>query len=151
MSYETTQQLIDHVRTIHQSLSDHYNHVWSESHKPMTQMLLDYLSTHESRLSNALQRYEEQLPDKLLNTWFQFTTTGELGQCVANGNINADSSPEELLDFAIRMDDCLINFYKSMYDEAETKPIRELFGDLLAMEEAEERLMVKQMLSANDL
>lgn len=151
MSYQRTQDIIDQARAFHTRLVGYYGDLSEQSHTPRLQLLLDYLSRHESNLAAALKRYESDASRRILETWFSYVPDErELNAC-AILNLDADMDADELVDAAMRYDDCLISLYRQIERTAAVPEVREVFANLLALEEQEKHQTTRNALSIYDL
>jgi rubrerythrin len=153
MAFETTKDVLDHVREFHQQLSEFYRDLIDKTDKERVRMLLDYLSRHEKHLEESMARYEAEVSERILKTWFQYPPPKEiLGICktLAVDEVE-DLSVDGVIKLALELDDCLIDLYKEMIRGSESEEVREVFQSLLDMEKQEELELVRDSLELKDL
>lgn len=153
MAFETTKDVLDHVREFHQQLSAFYRNLIDKTNKERVRMLLDYLSRHEKHLEESMARYEAEVSERILKTWFQYPPPKEiLGICktLAVDEVE-DLSVDGVIKLALELDDCLIDLYKEMIRGSGSEEVREVFQSLLDMEKQEELELVRDSLELKDL
>lgn len=150
MSFETTKDVLDHVRQFHHHLSEFYHNLSNKTEKQRVKLLLDYLSGHEKKLEENLARYEEDVSERILNAWFQYPPPKEVlnkCRCVAIEDKD-DLSVDSVIEMVLQLDDCLIDLYEEMIKSSEFEEVKEVFNNLLEMTKQEKMDLVRD---ANEL
>ena len=65
--------------------------------------------------------------------------------------IKPDMSVADVLQLAIRFDDCVIGLYKTLAKQSVSEDVRHLFSTLLEMEKKEEHQIVRNTIETLDL
>jgi rubrerythrin len=153
MAVETTKDVLDHAREFHTQLSDFYNLLSRKSEKQRVKLLLDYMSQHEKYLEETLARYEEEVSGKILNTWFQYPPPKEILDTCREVSITKtdDLTVDDVIEMAVKLDQCLIDLYKEMIKNSETDEMREVFTNLMEMEKRQELELVRDAQEWKDL
>lgn len=153
MAFETTKDVLDHVRQFHQQLSEFYNRLSQKAEKERVKMLLDYLSRHEKHLENSMADYEAEVSANILKTWFQYPPPKDmLTTCQSLSIDDYDVlTVDSVVILALDLDNCLISLYREMIKNSESTEVREVFENLLAMEQKEELELVRNSLELKDL
>jgi rubrerythrin len=153
MAVETTKDVLDHAREFHTQLSEFYSLLSKKSEKQRVKLLLDYMSQHEKHLEETLTRYEEEVSEKILNTWFQFPPPKEVLTTCSKINIEEkqDLTVDDVIEMAVKLDDCLIDLYKEMIKNSEIDEMREVFTSLMEMEKRQELELVRDAQEWKDL
>jgi rubrerythrin len=153
MAFETTKDVLDHAREFHTQLSDFYSLLSRKSEKERVKLLLDYMSQHEKYLEETLTRYEEEVSGKILNTWFQYPPPQEILDTCREVNINETENltVDDVIEMAVKLDQCLIDLYKEMIKNSETDQMREIFTNLMEMEKRQELELVRDAQEWKDL
>lgn len=153
MAFETTKDVLDHAREFHIQLSDFYSLLSRKSEKQRIKLLLDYMSQHEKYLEETLARYEEEVSGKLLNTWFQYPPPKEILDTCRKVSISKtdDLTVDDVIEMAVKLDQCLIDLYKEMIKNSETDEMREVFSNLMEMEKRQELELVRDAQEWKDL
>lgn len=153
MSFETTQDVLDHARAFHRQVSEFYDQLSQQNQKQRIKMLLDYLSRHEKHLEESLALYEEQVSSGILKTWFQYPPPKETLDICVNMSLEGreDLTVEQVIELALQLDECLVDLYRAMIESADTEEVKAVFQNLLEMEKQEEIDMVRDTLQFNGI
>jgi rubrerythrin len=153
MAFETTKDVLDHAREFHTQLSEFYSLLSRKSEKQRVTLLLDYMSQHEKYLEETLTRYEEEVSEKILNTWFRYPPPKEVLTTCSEINIEEkeDLTVDDVIEMAVKLDQCLIDLYKEMIKNSETEEMREVFTNLMEMEKRQELELVRDAQEWKDL
>ena len=110
-------------------------------------MVLDYLSRHEQNLEDALERFEHDARKSILDTWMQYAPSSKVDQMLKATCIAPNMSVDEVVRLAIDFDNALIELYKDAAREADEEPVKELFQDLVNMENDERQRLARDTMS----
>ena len=136
---KTTRDLLDQVRDFHKQLSDFYAQKADIANDERVTMLLDYMSRHEMNLEKCLAEYEVDAPGRVLDTWFRFTPDIAECKCFDRIELTPDMTIDDIIETAMWFDDCLIEVYKTMAERSVSQNVRELFDNLVQLEQNEKR------------
>lgn len=150
MPVATTRNLIELVKNFHHQLADHCNRVARFSDDERVKLLLEYVSRHEKYLADALQAYAGQAEQKMLNTWFRDVPLPIL-PTLDNDALKATSTVDEVIAWAVRMDNAIISLYRTLAAVTDTPAMQNVMENLLAMEQREQLKMVRSALRINDI
>jgi rubrerythrin len=151
MAFDQTKDVLDHAREFHQKLSVFYEELKESASKERTRALLDYMSRHEQYLDDSLAQYEEQVSDNVLDTYFKYGSESTKMTAITEFEIKPEMDIEDVVAAAMHFDACLIDFYREMAQRALSDKVREVFENLLVMEEHEQIELSKQMLGFGSL
>ena len=146
MNYETVEDLLDHVQKFHNQASQYYQELIRIADKQRVKMLLEYMSGHEKYLEECLLEYENDVPKEVLESWSKYKPQSTYQKCFENSNLSHDMSVADVLKLALRLDDCLINVFRKIYESTDSSKIKELINNLLKLEKHEEKKMVRESL-----
>jgi len=150
MSYSTVKDIIDYSRSLHEHASNLYEQLRDETQRERVDMMLHLLAQHESTLAEALAQVEDGLADNVLQEWHQFEP-GSISEALADCHeMHQDISVDELVQVALKIDDYMVGLYRQMLSEATSDESRQLFQNLVQLEEREKMRTVRTALSAND-
>ena len=150
-TYERTQDVLDHARAFHSKLSELYENLAEEAQQERVKMLLTYLSRHEEHMEESLAGYEEGASRSILDTWFKYIPgEAKLLQCEGI-TLEPDMSVDDIVAAALRMDNCLVDLYKEMAATAVSQEVKEVFANLLRMEEQQQHKLVRNTLLLQDI
>ena len=155
MSVDQTRNIIDHAREFHQQVAEYYHRLADTAEGARARLLLDFMSEHEQRLATALADYEASAPEKLLNTWLQegnetddlADVCEEIRQLQNRPSINID----DLVGLGIKVSECLLAVYRDLAERAEPSTVRQVFENLVAMEERAQQQFARDAGRMSDL
>lgn len=147
MRFETTQDVLNHIREFHKKASALYQELAEKEEQKRLQLLLNYMSRHEAHLEQSLAQYEQETSQKILDTWFQYIPDQQLLQPIQDVEVEPNASVQEIVDLAMRLDDCLIALYKEMIEHAAANEVKEVFQNLLEMEKQEQHQLARTTFS----
>lgn len=148
MSVTTTRNLLDTVRQFHQQVADYCQRT-SLHQNERIRLLLEYIGRHEQHLAEATAAYQQNGPDKVLDTWFR-NVPAQLANAQDIDTLGSHPSVDDVIDWVMRLDDSIINYYQSLAEEAEIPEVRTALTNLLAMESREKLKTVRSALRINE-
>lgn len=152
MRFETTRDVLDYVKQFHRKARNLYSELADQEEQERLKLLLNYLSRHENHLAKSLADYEKETSEKILNTWFQYVPDQALLESINDIDIEPNLSVDEIVDLAMRLDDCLIQLYKEMIDHSSAiSEVKEVFQNLLDMEKQEQHRLARSRLGTLDI
>jgi rubrerythrin len=150
MSFKTVRDVLQLSQDIHRNAGILYQQLRDQTQRERIDMLLKFLSQHEEELALTLAKVEVDVSKDVLNEWHQtelFSITSILEGCK---QCHPDISLEELVEMALKVDDSLINLYRHMASEASSEVTRQLFENLVVLENNEKMKTARAALSLND-
>jgi len=151
MAFDQTKDVLEHAREFHQKLSVFYEELKESASKERTRALLDYMSRHEKYLDDCLAQYEEQVSDNVLDTYFKYGSESTKMTAISEFEIKPEMDVDDVMAAAMHFDACLIEFYREMAQRALSEKVREVFENLLVMEQHEQIELSKQTLGLGSL
>jgi rubrerythrin len=138
MPFDQTKDVLNQARKFHQKLSEFYDDLKDNAEKERTRALLDYLSRHETYLENCLKEFQLDVNKNVLDSYFQYGSDASKLSGISEFEIKAEMNVEDVVAAAMHFDACLIRFYREIAEKAHTEKVREVFENLLVMEEHEQ-------------
>ena len=151
MAFDQTKDVLKHAREFHRKLGVFYEELKESASKERTRVLLDYMSRHEKYLDDCLALYEEQVSDNVLDTYFKYGSERAKIASIADFEIKPEMEVDDVMAAAMHFDACLIEFYREMAQRALSEKVREIFENLLVMEQHEQIELSKQTLGIRSL
>lgn len=150
MSFKTVRDVLQLSQEIHSSASNLYEQLREQTQRERVDMLLKFLSRHEEELANTLAKVQGEVSERILGEWHQTELTSIESTLDGCKECHPDISIQELVNMALKVDDSLINLYKHMASEASTDDARQLFNNLVVLEENEKMKTARAALSTYD-
>ncbi|MCD8523991.1 MAG: hypothetical protein LRY66_03520 [Saccharospirillaceae bacterium] len=150
MSYSTVKDVLEYSRRLHEHARNLYQQLRDQTQRERVDMMLQLLAAHEDTLARSMTSMQEHASQKVLTEWHQFEP-GSISDALKNSQeLHADISVDELVSVALKIDDYMISLYQQMLSEATSADSRQLFQNLIALEESEKMRTVRAALSASD-
>jgi rubrerythrin len=138
MPFDQTKDVLNQARRFHHKLSEFYEDLKDSTDKERTRALLDYLSRHEQYLEDCLEEFQQEVSKNVLDSYFQYGSEDSKLSGISEFEINEEMNVEDVVAAAMHFDACLIKFYREIAQKAHTDKVREVFENLLVMEEHEQ-------------
>lgn len=150
-TYKKTSEIIDFIGSFHKKMSEYYMKLNEETKKQRMKMLLDYLIEHEKQREETLANYQKEASSKVLNNWFKYVPENIPYDCFDDIVFDPEMSVDDVVINTLRLNDCLIEMYKDLIKETEVEEVKELFNSLLKRLEKEEKNLVRDATTLNDI
>ena len=149
MSFNQTRDILDHAREFHRRLIRFYMDLRHLAGKATTLRLIDELIEHEKLLEARLSDYEENVSNNTLDTFFKYMTA-TTDQAFVNYPVPDEIDADYVIQATRHFDESLRRFYENMAQKAVSVPVREMLENLQEMEQREQLVLSKLMLSLQD-
>jgi hypothetical protein len=148
--YIQVRDLLEQVRVFHGQLAHYYKGLADHAAQTRVRLLLDYMSSHENNLQASLAAFEQDAARGVLDTWVDCRHCEEIIATCQRTPIEPDLSVDGVTKVAMDVDACLMNFYEEVANKSDSESVREVFRNLLSMEQAELRKLARNALGAMD-
>jgi rubrerythrin len=143
--------MLDQVADYHGQLANYYSQLSDDAAQQRVKMLLDYMASHEINLQGSLAAYEEDASRQILNTYVDCKQCDDVLVTCQQMPIEPEMSVDGVIKAAMDVDRCLLRFYREVAENAEPESVRDVFRNLVEMEEAELRKLALNALGATDI
>ncbi len=150
MSFKTVRDVLQLSQDIHKNAAILYEQLRDQTQRERIDMLLKFLSKHEEELAETLAKVQQDISERILDEWHQTELTSIANVLEGCKKCHPDISVQELVNLALKVDDSLISLYRHMSSEASTDEARQLFNNLVVLEENEKMKTARAALSVND-
>lgn len=151
MRYRQVRDMLDQVRDFHGQLSDYYQELSDSADQQRVKLLLDHMSDHERQLQDSLGAYEEGASKQVMDTWVDCKYCDEVLATCERTPIAEESSVEGVINATMDIDNCLIRFYREVAEKVDSQTIRDVFRNLIDLEEGELRKLALSALQIGDV
>jgi rubrerythrin len=148
--YSQVKDMLEQVRDVHGQLVLYYDRLSKEAEQRRVKMLLDHMSKHEQDLQDGLRAYEETATQGVMDTYVDCKYCDEILVTCKQTPIAPETSVEGVIRVAMDIDNCLLRFFRESAEHAETERVRDVFKNLVDMEESELRKLAMNALLAMD-
>jgi len=138
MPFNQTKDVLEQARKFHHKLSEFYEALRDSAEKERTRALLDYLSRHEQYLEDCLKEFMQEVSRNVADSYLQYGPDASTLRNIRDFKIKPSMEVEDVVAAAMHFDACLIKFYREMAEKTQNTKVREVFENLLVMEEHEQ-------------
>ncbi len=148
--YSQVKNMLEQVRDFHGQLVQYYDRLSKEAEQQRVKMLLDHMSKHEQDLQEGLRAYEESATQNVMDTYVDCEYCNEILATCRHTPVAPETSVDGVIKVAMDVDNCLLRFFREVAEHAETERVRDVFRNLVEMEESELRKLAMNALQAVD-
>ena len=150
MRYAQVRDMLDQVRDFHGQLAEYYHQLSESSDQQRIKLLLDHMSNHEKQLQGSMRDYEEDASKQIMDTWVDCKYCDEVLATCKQIPIVPEASVESVVQATLDIDNCLMRFYREVAEKVESEKVRDVFRNLVEMEESELRQLAFSALQVRD-
>jgi hypothetical protein len=147
MAFETIGDVLEHAKQFHRKLAELYGQLGDTARKDKIRILLTYMQRHEENMVDVLHSLEEDTSQRILKTWFKYPPEFPRHKCFECVTLLPEMTAEEIVDAALRVDECLRRLYRHGLEKAITPETKDFFGKLLDMEKQKETEVLRNALT----
>ncbi|MCB1100819.1 MAG: hypothetical protein KDL10_00555 [Kiritimatiellae bacterium] len=130
MTVHTAEDILAEARYFHHHLKVFYQALEHKVERPKVRLILEYLCRHEERMENMLAEYRDDITAKISHTWFKHMPGDSIDAVIASVDARPDMTLDVLLIMAMKFEDCFINLYRHVADQAVSVEVKEVFETL---------------------
>lgn len=135
MRIETTRDILEHSKKFHQIIADYYRKLNLSEDKERVKLLLNYLEERETQIEKTISEIENSASSSVLNSWFTHSQCKSKLEVLSTLVYEEKVSVNELIDLFVYIDNCLIDLYTTLVDNAENVDVQDFFKSLSKLEE----------------
>ncbi len=151
MPYGQAKEILNYAREFHRRVGEFYQKLADKADSARVKMLLDYLVRHRVHLDKVLGEYEDDVKSRALDGWYQYSQDHCLFEPLDHAKCSPDMTVEDVMKIGLTLDQCLIASYKGMAEAATTPECREIFENLLLMEQQQKHKLARIALEISDM
>lgn len=142
MEPKTMADVLKLTQDWHHEISKHLEESADETDSERNQMLLDYLSEHEEKLSKTLESFQETADLRALDTWFyEYTDRHKVIHEDPHKIPFSEMSNHEITGKIGKLHDELVDLYKHLHERAESETAKDVLAQLLNIEESKSKII----------
>lgn len=146
MASRQVKDILDHIRACHHKMSEKLTGSGGHQSDERLGLLLKYMARHEQHFDDALADYEKDAAKGVLDTWLPFVNEETLDAALKNIEFRDDMTPDEIVGAILEFDKSLLELYRELASETSIPHVRELFLNLLEMEENKDHQYARSVL-----
>lgn len=151
MPYGQAKEILNYAREFHNKVSEFYQQLADKAQSARVKLLLDYMVRHEKHLERSLKQFEDTISSKALDAWYQYSKEQRTFLPLDALKYSPVMTVDDVMKIGSTIDNCLIASYKGVADTAANTEVREIFKNLLQMEEQEKHIKARLVLGINDM
>lgn len=130
--------VLRHAEDFEGMLERYYRDVAEHTTRDGVRMLADYMQRHCRRLEEALARLSSEEYRRICAFPIRYEPQAADCRCFEGRELPPDATAADVLDMAVRFDECLILLYRQVLQQEIDEEVRELFESLVHFEEGDE-------------
>ena len=130
-------EFVDFGKHLHGKLKALFDELNEHAQLERVKMLLDFLSRHEEHMEESLARFEKESRHGILEAWLEYSPGLDVNKVMCKFHLSENPSSDEIIQLALDFDDTLVNLYKEVVEKANDSKVKEVFKNLLQLEEKE--------------
>lgn len=143
MEPKTMADVLQLTQDWHHQISKHLEDSADDTSSERNQMLLDYLSEHEEKLSKTLETFRETADLRALDTWFyEYTDRHKVIHEDPHEIPFSEMSNHEITGKIGKLHDELVDLYHHLHERAESETAKDVLAQLLDIEESKSKIIV---------
>ena len=138
MAIVTIAQVLACAEDFERMLAEFYANLSHQSNKEGVRLLTDYMSRHRQRTHSALGELPLKSLNRIYKTPLRYEPHAADCHCFEGVELVPNAAAAEVLDVAIKFDECLVRLYRQVVCQNVDKEVKELFESLIQWEEHDE-------------
>ena len=100
--------------------------------------MTDYMSRHQVRIAASLAKLSPQQILRVGNTPLRYEPQAADCRCFEGMELSADATAADVLDAAVKLDECLVSLYRQVVQQPVDEEVKEIFESLIRSEQNDE-------------
>lgn len=142
MEPKTMSDVLKLTQDWHHEISKHLQSNAGNTGLERNQLLLDYLSEHEEKLSKTLETFRQKADLRALDTWFyEYTDRHKVVHQDPRDIPFSRMSNDEITGKIGQLHNELVDLYRHLHSRAESDAARDVLAQLLNIEESKSKII----------
>ena len=138
MAVITIADVLHQAERFEQMLADYYGKLAETTTREGVRLLTDYMSRHRIHIHAALEKFSSERVEHVLESPLRYQPQAADCRCFEQVDLAPDASAQEVLDAAVKLDECLMSLYRQVLQQEVEPEVRDLFESFLHAEERDE-------------
>ncbi len=134
----TIEEILGHIESFENSLTEFFEHIHDETHDEGARLLTDYIVRHRHRTIAELERCSHQEIERIKKLPLQYQPDIPGEHTFKEIKLPPDATPLEILKAAIEFDECMVKMYKQIASQPLAHEVKDLFEGLTTYETVDE-------------
>ena len=147
----TIDEILRHAEKFESHLAEFYTKISEETTLDAVRLLTDYMGRHQNRIKDALSKVPAEQMQHIINIPLQYEPHIPGDHCFKVIKLPANASPNEILDAAIKFDECIVQMFRQIAHQPVHRDVKDFFENLQQLEEKDqlELKKIRTMFSDN--
>ena len=137
MAFHQVKDIMRETCNEHVRVAEYYEEMQDFVAEAKVKSLLEIMYQHEQEMILGIRRYLKEGISSTLNTWFQYLPDIPKASELIKENLEEDITPEDLVHLINKVNQCFIVRYTKFSDICPSTAVKELFSEMIRMEENE--------------
>jgi len=148
MAIVTISQVLACAEDFERMLAEFYAKVAKQSTREGVRLLADYMSRHRQRTHEALSKMSSEDMFRISKISLKYEPHTADRHYFEGVQLSPDATAAEVLDAAIKFDECLVRLYQQVARQKIDQKVKELFENLIQWEQ-EDEIQLKKIKAMN--
>ena len=144
-------EFVSFGKNLHAEVHKLYEKLNEREPRERVRMLLDFLSRHEQHMQEALARFEKSSRSGILEAWLEYSPGLDVDEAMRKCAMPDHPGTDDLVKIALEFDDTLVRLYREVAEKVHDQKTKELFVNLLHLEEQEKIQITRAAMSLWDM
>jgi len=144
-------EFVDFGKHLHGQVKELYETLNEHAALERVKMLLEFLSRHEAHMEESLARFEKDSRKGILDAWLEYSPELNVEAVMARFPVQERPSSDEIIQLAMDFDDTLVKLYREVAEKVNDSKTKEVFKNLLQLEEKEKIQVARAAMALNDM
>src|SRR3989339_384715 len=138
MAIVTIAQVLACAEEFERMLSEFYTKISRQTTREGVRLLSDYMGRHRQRTQNALEKLDAEAIQRIYKVPLRYEPHAADCRCFEGVYLPPDAGASQILDAAVRFDECLVRLYRQVLGQDVDNEVKELFESLIRWEQDDE-------------
>jgi hypothetical protein len=143
MRFDQTGAVLQYIEHFHEELAKAYSELGERVPERRARLLLDYMSSREAEMAEAVRSFAHGSLDPSLKEWDPFTINDNAIRARLKEGLHPDAAPDELLGLGLEMAAWLEGLYLRLETKSGTPEQKALFLNLRQRTEREKHKLAR--------
>ena len=144
-------EFVDFGKHLHGKVKELYEELHEHAELERVKMLLEFLSRHEEHMEESLARFEKDARRGILEAWLEYSPELNVDAVMERFPVKEKPSSDEIIQIAMDFDNTLVKLYQEVADKVNDSKTKEVFKNLLQLEEKEKIQVARAAMMLQDM
>ncbi|AZG34917.1 MAG: hypothetical protein V7771_06265 [Shewanella psychromarinicola] len=151
MRIQQLSELLDYVANCHLDMEKLYKRLDRNADSTRVKMMLTYFQQHQRHIYETLERYIDDAPSRILNTWYKDITFEDFSKRCIETSFPANMDESQVLELHLDLENRLIALLEKTAISSPTDEIRNTLMDLVRVAQTQQKRLVHSTIRMDDI